>query len=94
VTPSRDAGAAGALDEVRGDGEVLIDEIGGVGGVRVDTADLCRGNDDGVRLVIREKREDLGLRGEIEFRAGGGEGFEAEGFGLADEGGANHAAVA
>jgi hypothetical protein len=41
-----------------------------------------------------QKREDLGLGAQVELGAGGGERFEAEGIGSADEGGANHAAVA
>lgn len=47
-----DVGAAGAFDEVGGDGEVFVNEIRRVGGVRVDAADFCRGDDDRVRGVL------------------------------------------
>ncbi len=86
--------AAGALDEVCGDGEVFVDEVCGIGRVRMDAAHLCRCDDDRVGLALGEIIENRLLAGEIEFGAGGGEDVVAERFGLADEGGTNHAAMA
>ena len=89
------AGAAAAFDEVGGDGEVFVDEVRRIGGVRMDAADLGGGDDDDVRFFRGEEIEDRVLVAEVEFGAGGGEESIAAAFGgFADEGGADHAAVA
>ena len=70
---ARHPGAAAAFDEVRRDGEVLVNEIRRVGGVRVDAADFGRGDDDDVRFSGGEEIENRALVAEIELVAGGGE---------------------
>lgn len=84
----------GGGDDVGLDLEVDGDEIGRVGLVRVDAADLRGGEDDEPGLVRGEEGVDGGLGGEIELGVGAEEEVGvAEGGEPADDGGADEAAV-
>lgn len=85
----------GGGDDVGLDLEVDGDEIGGVGLVGVDAADLCGGEDDVLGLLRGEEGVDGGLGGEVELGVTAEEEIGvAEGGELADDGGADEATVA
>ena len=88
-----DAGAVGGVDDVAGDGEVVVEEVGWVGVVGVDAADAGGGEDHHCGPVLVEEGVGGGLVEEVEFGVGAGEdvgeafGLEASVDGAADEAG-------
>ena len=50
---------SGALDQVGGDCEILVNEVGRIGRVRMDSANLRCRDDHGVRGVPFEEIEDV-----------------------------------
>ena len=61
----------GRVNAVRRDHEVLVNEVGGVGGVGVDASDLRGGHDHDVRLPVLDEALDRGLLGEVTLRSRG-----------------------
>jgi len=60
----------------------------------MDAADLGGGDDHDVRLFLPQEIKDCALIAQVQLVAGGGDDLiAAEFFRLADEGGADHAAV-
>ena len=55
------------LDEVRGDGEILKNELSGIGRIRMNTANFRGSDDHRIRSMLFEKTIDLILVREIEF---------------------------
>ncbi|MDT4839327.1 hypothetical protein FQZ97_731150 [compost metagenome] len=87
----------GGVDHVGFHHQVLVDEVGGVGVVGVDAADLGRGQIHLLRFDLREEGAHGGLVGQVEFGVGAGDdgaGGVAGGEQLAHDGRADHAAVA
>jgi len=87
----------GGFDHVGLDHEVLVNEVGGVGGVGVDAADLGRSQVDLIGLLCRKEAAHGGLVGQVELGVGAGDDValgHAIGLQLAHDGRADHAAVA
>jgi hypothetical protein len=85
----------GGLDEVGLDHEVLIDKVGRVAIVGMDTADPGGGQIDLVDGVVGEEAVDRRLVEKIQLGVGGGEEVGvAQGRETAQQGGADHAAMA
>ncbi len=66
-----DTGAAAAFDEVGFDRQVLVKEIGGVGGVGVDAADFGGRDDDDLGFLFGDEIEYRLLVAEVELTASG-----------------------
>lgn len=89
-----DAVAVGGVNDVGLDLEVDTDELGWIGLVGVDAADLGRGEDDEPGLLGSEEGLDIVLAGEVELGVSAEEEVgEAEVPELADNGGAHEASV-
>lgn len=85
----------GGVDEVGLDHQVLVDELGRVAVVGMDAADLGRGQIDLVDAMGGEEGIDRVLVGEVEFVAAGGDDVgAAQRLQPADDGRADHAAMA
>ena len=90
-----DAGAAGTVDDVGRHRQVVVEEIVRLGGVGLDAADAGGGHDDVGWLFGGEERARRGAVAEIEFGGRARDhGRVARGAERADDGGADHPAVA
>ena len=88
-----DVVAPGGVDNVGLDGEVVVNEFGGVEGVSEDSTDFGGGEEDEVGAVGGEEVVGLGLVAEVELSVGGGkEAGESCGLQSADEGCADESA--
>ena len=61
-----DAGAKRSADDVEADGEIVGDEVGGIGVVGIDAADMAGGEEHDIGLVRGEPAFGLGLVGQVE----------------------------
>lgn len=85
----------GGEDDIGLDEKINSDEIGGVGGVGENAADLGGSEEDEMGAVDGEEGLDIGLAGEIEGGVGSEEKVgEAESVEAAGDGGADEALVA
>ena len=82
------------MDRVVGDRQVLVEELGGVGVVGVDSSDACGGDDDDIRLLFLVKLADSHGIAQVEFLAVAKQQvFEPARAQGADNGRSDHAAV-
>ena len=89
------AEVGGGFDEVVLEGEIFEEEFDGLFGIRHDAAHARGGVDDKFGAFFFKKGADCGAVEEVEFGAGAGEDLgEALAGEGADDGAANHAAVA
>src|SRR5262249_53243060 len=90
-----DAGFRRGVNDVRGDDDVLVQEVGLLRGIGDDAADARRGDEDELRLLFAEEAVHAALIEQVELRARAGDDvhvpFALE---LAHDGRADEAAMA
>ena len=85
----------GGFDEVEFNLQVVADELGAIGVIGQDAADLGRGDDDDFGLLSGEEGLHLGLASQIELGEVAGDDFVvAAGLEAAHQGGSDEAGVA
>ncbi len=88
-------GLIGRLNQIRGDHEIVVEEVGRVGVVGVDSSDFRGGDEDDIGTVFRHKLTGGALVAQVEFGARRGELVFTTGRGEgATEGTADHTSMA
>ena len=91
---SLDPGPPGLVDDIGLDHQIDVDELGRIGVVGMDAADLGGGQDHMVDFLMAEKIPHRRLTGEIEFGMAAGDDLPAaEVLQLPDDGRTDHAAM-